>query len=125
MSERKVRHFSMLLKTSVANNLLGLAEILPPGFRSVQTHAPARAEASRPQGPDSPVDGALQYEVHALRRVHIQRTKVQRKKGNYRREILPNRNLPVLHPMHAMLWRNHIQDRPKEHGLRMRTRRKT
>ena len=79
-------------------------KILPPRLRPLQNHPHThRSQTPRPQNPNRPPHGPLQHEMHLLRRIHLQRPKIQRPERNHRRKIPRHRYLPLLHPLHALL----------------------
>lgn len=58
-------------------------QVLPTGLRPLQARAATRSQADRTQAADSPSDGALQHAMYVLRRIHLQRSKVQLAEGDH------------------------------------------
>ena len=77
-------------------------QILPTGLRSLEAHPPARSQASRSQANHHPPHGTLQYALHLLRRIHLQRPQVQRSQGDSRGALPRSSHLPLLHQVYTL-----------------------
>lgn len=96
----------------------GSYEVLPSRIRSLEDHPYAKASTPHwPEAYDRSPHGTLQYEMHILRRIYLQRPQIQRSERDYGGEVPDDLNFPLLYSVYAMLVRDYLQDRPKEHGL--------